>query len=67
MDDESTNKRVQYPIGLMPKRFHTENVKIQRFNDVCGAISRYYNAGLIIDIEWIEEYNELIGSINKTP
>lgn len=46
------------PIGLMPKFIHRE----KRLMDVCGAISRYYNAGLEIPIEWVQEYNELVKS-----
>lgn len=53
------------PIGVMPKKIYDEQVKVQRFNDVCGAISRYYNEGLEIDIAWVEEYNELIGEIRE--
>jgi hypothetical protein len=36
------------PLGLIPKKIHDERVKMERFNEVCGAISRYYNAGLKI-------------------
>jgi len=53
------------PIGLLPKKYHEKRVKYERFNDVCGAISKYYNDGLKIDIAWIEEYNELIDSIRE--
>ena len=49
------------PIGLIPKHIHDS----KRFNEVCGAISRYFNAGLKIPVEWIEEYNKLIGEMNK--
>lgn len=51
---------VKPPIGLIPKRFYKKNENNNRFQDVCGAITRYYNAGLKINVEWIEEYNELI-------
>lgn len=44
------------PLGLIPKFIHKE----RRFIEVCGAISRYYEAGLVIPIEWVEEYNELV-------
>lgn len=44
------------PLGLIPKKFKQQ----ERFLEVCGAISRYYNAGIKIPIEWIEEYNELV-------
>lgn len=53
------------PLGLIPKKFHDERVKIERFNEVCGAIARYYDAGLKINIEWIEEYNELVDCVGK--
>jgi len=48
------------PLGLIPKRFYEERKRVERFNQVCGAISRYYNAGLKINIEWVEEYNDLV-------
>lgn len=53
------------PIGLIPKRFYIDRCNVERFNDVCGAISRYYNAGLKINIEWIKEYNELVELVGK--
>ena len=53
------------PLGLIPKKFHDERVKVERFNEVCGAIARYYDAGMKINIEWIEEYNELVESVGK--
>lgn len=56
---------IRPPLGLMPKKFYDERVNIERFNEVCGAISRYYNAGLKINIEWIEEYNELVECVGK--
>ncbi len=48
------------PLGLIPREFHEEQVKRERFNEVCGAINRYYTAGREINIEWVEEYNELV-------
>lgn len=44
------------PLGLRPKWAAQQ----ERYFEVCGAISRYYNAGKKIPLEWIEEYNELI-------
>jgi hypothetical protein len=55
------NNLTKPPLGLMPIRIHQEN----RFDEVCAAITRYYNAGLKIPIEWIVEYNELIDIIIK--
>ena len=56
---------IKPPLGLIPKKFHNERVKVERFNEVCGAIARYYDAGLKINVEWIEEYNELVESVGK--
>lgn len=49
-------KPIKPPLGLIPK----EMVMEERFKDVFGAISRYWNANLPIPIEWVEEYNELV-------
>jgi hypothetical protein len=56
---------IKPPLGLIPKRFNDERVKVERFNEVCGAIARYYDAGFKIKIEWIEEYNELVECVGK--
>jgi hypothetical protein len=57
----SNNKEVtKAPIGLIPKRFHEWKVKATRLEEIQAAISRYYEAGLKINIEWVEEYNELV-------
>ena len=56
---------IRPPLGLIPKKFHDERVKAKRFNEVCGAIARYYDAGMKINIEWIEEYNELVECVGK--
>ena len=53
------------PLGLIPKEFHEERVKKERFNEVCSAINRYYTAGREINIEWVEEYNELVQYFNS--
>lgn len=55
-----TKSIIKPPLGLIPKKIHNEQVKIKRFNEVCTAISSYYQAGLKINIEWVEEYNELV-------
>jgi hypothetical protein len=54
------------PLGLIPKIFYDKRVKVERFNEVFGAIARYYDARLKIKIEWIEEYNELVDYMNKS-
>lgn len=34
--------------------------EVIRFNDICRAITQYQDAGLEINVKWIEELNELI-------
>ena len=46
------------PIGLKPKFVN----RLERLQEVRGAIVRYYDASMKIPIQWIEEYNELIDS-----
>ena len=55
---KNTNKP---PLGLTPKWI----IQTERYYEICGAISRYYNAGKKIPIEWIEEYNELVEVVNS--
>lgn len=57
---------IRLPLGLMPKKIHDERVKVERFNEVCKAIARYSDAGLKINIEWIDEYNELVDNYLST-
>ena len=60
-----TEDDLKPPLGVTPRKIHDEKVKLARFDDLCGAISRYYNDGLKIPIEWIEEYNELIEGVRN--
>jgi len=57
------NSITKPPLGLMPKKLHYERAVFERFNEVCEAMTRYYNASQKIPIEWIEEYNELVDHI----
>jgi hypothetical protein len=66
MNDFVNNNFTKPPLGLIPKRFYDQRVKVERFNEVCGAIARHYDARLKIKIEWIEEYNELVDYIHKS-
>jgi hypothetical protein len=56
-----SKQAVKPPIGLSPRQFHSND----RLQEVCGAITRYYEAGLPIELEWIEEYNDLVTYLNK--
>jgi hypothetical protein len=60
MNDFLNDNSTKPPLGLIPKTIHDNLVKVERFKEVCGAIARYYDARLMIKIEWIEEYNELV-------
>jgi len=53
------------PLGLKPREVHESQVRANRFKEVCGAISRYYNNGSKIPISWVEEYNELVEAVKK--
>jgi len=44
------------PLGLVPKRIRQG----QRLLEINEAIARYYNANMIIPIEWVEEHIDLI-------
>ena len=55
---------VKPPLGVCPKDIWERNNRVDRLHEVRGAIVRYYDAGLKINIEWIEEYNELIESVS---
>ena len=47
------------PIGLIPKR----TAKILRAEDIQFTIMGYFEAEKKIPIEWVEEYNELVGEL----
>lgn len=44
------------PLGVMPRRIHDE----KRRQELGGAIARYIEAGLPVNLEWVKEYNELL-------
>lgn len=60
-----TSKIKRPPLGLIPKKYYEEKIKIDRFNEICRAISAYYTENLKIPIEWIEEYNELVEFVSN--
>ena len=49
------------PLGVVPK-FISD---LRRLNELNLAIARYYDAGLVINIEWVEERNALIREEKK--
>ena len=48
---------IKPPLGIKPKFIHDE----QRREELKQAINRYFEANKPIPMEWIEEYNELVG------
>ena len=52
----ASNCAIKPPLGLVPKWVRQK----ERYEEVCQAIARYYNANREIPTEWIEEYNELV-------
>ena len=53
------NADMRPPLGLRPRSV----VMALRFQEVCEAIKRYWDAGFKLPIEWIEEYNELLDKV----
>jgi len=51
------------PLGVVPRDMYERAKKKARYQDICGAIKRAYEAGTTIHIEWVIEYNELIQAI----
>lgn len=49
------------PRGLKPRKIHDE----ERANAIVKAIDRYLREDLPIPLEWVVEYNELHGRLNK--
>jgi len=69
------NKYIKPPIGVLNRKVYETflnediimnggmcltEVKKQRLDDLQGAITRYAEAKLNIDLDWITEYNELL-------
>lgn len=44
------------PLGIIPKHFH----RAIRAKELSEAIVRYFDAGMQINLGWVQEYNELI-------
>jgi phage gp29-like protein len=44
------------PLGLLPMKLHND----KRIEDITEAVVRYFEFGMAIPKEWIEEYNDLI-------
>ena len=59
--DYSEDIKPKPPLGIMPR--YIWNLK--RIDDLNNAINRYYESGLKIPMEWIEEYNDLIVEYNE--
>lgn len=52
-------KLIKPPLGIIPKQIHTEI----RFDELKAAIQRYLDANLNVNIEWVEEYNDILKQI----
>lgn len=51
------NDKPKPPLGITPKSLHYK----LRIEEIGEAIVRYLNEDYVIPVEWIEEYNELVG------
>lgn len=49
-------KDIKPPIGVVPKFIRDA----ERLIELKGAIQRYLDAGLTVNLEWIAEYNLLV-------
>lgn len=49
------------PIGIIPKKIWIE----QRINEIRRAVNEYINAGMRVNVEWIEEYNQLLKELKE--
>lgn len=47
------------PLGLRPKFIWLK----QRKTEIQEAVIRYFEAGVAVPIEWIEEYNDICGML----
>jgi hypothetical protein len=59
-------KQEKTPIGATPKNFWENSIKVDRLSELNSAIKRYHDAGLIINVEWIEEYNQIIDDLKSS-
>jgi hypothetical protein len=59
-------KQEKSPIGVTPKNIWENRIKVDRLSELNSAIKRYHDAGLIINIEWVEEYNQIIDDLKSS-
>jgi len=75
-------KAVKPPLGVMSKRHYTaflredidanggmslNSIRTKRLGDLNGAIQRYAEAKMNIDIKWINEYNDILSELGVEP
>jgi hypothetical protein len=53
------------PLGILPKDVFFRDIKIERFEQIKRTISNYMISNMVVKIEWIEEYNELLGELRN--
>lgn len=58
---EKPQKPHKPPLGAMPRKLHEE----LRMRDLSSAISRFIIDNQPINIEWVEEYNELVVKLGE--
>lgn len=52
--DEKLKQKL--PIGIVDKQIRER----ERFEEIHSGLISYISQGLIVDIEWVKEYNELL-------
>lgn len=54
-------KEEKPPLGLIPRKLHTED----RLKDIKNAVDGYFSRKMAIPLAWIDEYNEIIFFLTK--
>lgn len=55
------NEAIKPPIGVVPRYLNDE----KRMRELCIAISKYASNWLVVNPEWVEEYNDLVRSLKE--
>jgi hypothetical protein len=51
---------IKPPLGLIPRHIYEQATKAERIEAIKQAMARYLEAGQVVPMKWVEEYNELV-------
>lgn len=70
VSDEDAKRRPS--LGIMPENIWIEKFetmfhehRVMRYNEVKRAINEYISEGLVVPVNWVNEYNRLVAEIEK--